>query len=164
MATPTEADSVKLLTVHRAKGLEWDAVFLVGVCDDKFPTGTVRTKWTAGPAVLPTPLRGDAGDLPAAAGCTTADLDAATATRAGPTELEELRLGLRRAHPGRHLLVVSSYCWSPTGQTPLGPSPYQLTSATRWRAGVQEPERGTTSREKGDAQPARRASAARPGR
>ena len=28
LATPTEADSVKLLTVHRAKGLEWAAVFL----------------------------------------------------------------------------------------------------------------------------------------
>ena len=30
MATPTLADSVKLLTVHRSKGLEWDTVFLVG--------------------------------------------------------------------------------------------------------------------------------------
>jgi len=34
VATPSEADSVKLLTVHRAKGLEWDAVFLVGVVKD----------------------------------------------------------------------------------------------------------------------------------
>ncbi len=37
VATPSEADSVKLLTVHRAKGLEWDVVFLVGVCAEKFP-------------------------------------------------------------------------------------------------------------------------------
>jgi len=63
IATPTEADSVKLLTVHRAKGLEWDAVFLVGVAEDKFPTSRTRTKWTAGPGVLPYPLRGDARDL-----------------------------------------------------------------------------------------------------
>ena len=28
VATPSEADSVKLLTVHRAKGLEWHTVFL----------------------------------------------------------------------------------------------------------------------------------------
>ena len=31
VATPTAADSVKLLTVHRAKGLEWSSVFCVGV-------------------------------------------------------------------------------------------------------------------------------------
>ena len=42
VATPREADSVKLLTVHRAKGLEWDAVFLVGVTDTKFPTNRGR--------------------------------------------------------------------------------------------------------------------------
>ena len=41
VATPTEADSVKLLTVHRAKGLEWDAVFLVGVCETRFPSQPV---------------------------------------------------------------------------------------------------------------------------
>ncbi|MCW2757502.1 MAG: UvrD/REP helicase, partial [Nocardioidaceae bacterium] len=33
--TPTDADSVKLLTVHRAKGLEWHTVFLVGVCETR---------------------------------------------------------------------------------------------------------------------------------
>ena len=37
VATPTAADSVKLLTVHRSKGLEWRSVFLVGVCDDALP-------------------------------------------------------------------------------------------------------------------------------
>ncbi|WP_447646644.1 3'-5' exonuclease [Nocardioides zeae] len=58
VATPTEADSVKLLTVHRAKGLEWDVVFLVGVGEDKFPTKQTRTQWITGPAVLPSPLRG----------------------------------------------------------------------------------------------------------
>ena len=41
-ATPSEADSVKLLTVHRAKGLEWSSVFLVGVCAEKFPVTTAR--------------------------------------------------------------------------------------------------------------------------
>ena len=38
VATPTAADSVKLLTVHRSKGLEWDVVFLVGVCETRFPS------------------------------------------------------------------------------------------------------------------------------
>ena len=59
------------------------------------------------PAVLPTPLRGDAGDLPAAAG-----VDGGASRRTPRTckahELqEELRLGLRRVHPGR---ATSSRC------------------------------------------------------
>ncbi len=53
IATPSEADSVKLLTVHRAKGLEWDAVFVVGVCQDRFPSTLSRSRWPKGHAVLP---------------------------------------------------------------------------------------------------------------
>ena len=64
IATPTEADSVKLLTVHRAKGLEWDAVFVVGVCETRFPSNRSRTLWASSPSVLPAPLRGDAVDQP----------------------------------------------------------------------------------------------------
>jgi DNA helicase-2/ATP-dependent DNA helicase PcrA len=127
VATPTEADSVKLLTVHRAKGLEWNAVFLVGVADDKFPTGRTRTKWTAGPGVLPYPLRGDARDLPALRGYSCADLkDFALRCKAHELE-EELRLGYVAFTRARHLLSVSSYCWSPSRQGALGPSAYQQT-------------------------------------
>ena len=38
VVAPSAADSVKLLTVHRAKGLEWGAVFLAGVCAGRFPS------------------------------------------------------------------------------------------------------------------------------
>ena len=64
VVAPSAADSVKLLTVHRAKGLEWGAVFLAGVCVGRFPLDRSRTLWTSSPAVLPAPLRGDAADLP----------------------------------------------------------------------------------------------------
>ncbi len=127
VATPTEADSVKLLTVHRAKGLEWDAVFLVGVVDGRFPNTRGRTKWTSGPAVLPTPLRGDARDLPRLAGHTPADLDAVAGEWKRHEAQEELRLGYVAFTRARHELVVSSYLWGPTQQKPLGPSPYQAT-------------------------------------
>ncbi len=127
VATPTEADSVKLLTVHRAKGLEWDAVFVAGVCDGKFPTDRTRTKWTSGPAVLPYPLRGDRRDLPELRGWTKPDLDDFTAASRAHESTEELRLGYVAFTRAKHLLVVSSYLWSRTRAKPLAPSPYQRT-------------------------------------
>jgi DNA helicase-2/ATP-dependent DNA helicase PcrA len=124
VATPTEADSVKLLTVHRSKGLEWEAVFLVGVCETRFPSNRSRTLWTSSPAILPAPLRGDAHDLPQLAGHDKAALDAyRAATRAHDAE-EELRLGYVALTRAARRLSVSSYCWSPRA-TPFGPSDYQ---------------------------------------
>ena len=43
----------------RAKGLEWTSVFLVGVCDTRFPANRSRGLWTAPRRCCPTPLRGD---------------------------------------------------------------------------------------------------------
>lgn len=125
VATPSEADSVKLLTVHRAKGLEWHTVFCVGVAQDRFPTTRSRPLWTSSPAVLPTPLRGDARDLPALGELTRAGLlQLRTDTRAHEAE-EELRLGYVAFTRAAHELVVSSFCWTDSRQKPLGPSPYQ---------------------------------------
>jgi DNA helicase II / ATP-dependent DNA helicase PcrA len=124
LATPTAADSVKLLTVHRAKGLEWDHVFLVGVCETRFPSNRSRTLWTSSPAVLPSPLRGDAHDLPQLAGFDKAALDAYRAASREHDQEEELRLGYVAFTRAAHRLSVSSYLWSPRA-TPFGPSPYQ---------------------------------------
>ena len=52
-------NAVDLTTVHRAKGLEWDAVFLVGVTDHKFPNNRGRSSWLTLPSVMPVALRGD---------------------------------------------------------------------------------------------------------
>jgi DNA helicase-2/ATP-dependent DNA helicase PcrA len=124
VATPTEADSVKLLTVHRAKGLEWDAVFCVGVCESRFPSSQSRTLWTSSPAVLPAGLRGDAADLPQLAGHDKAALDAyRAATRRHDAE-EELRLGYVAFTRAARQLAVTSYLWGPR-RTPFGPSDFQ---------------------------------------
>src|SRR4029077_13317895 len=124
LATPTAADSVKLLTVHRAKGLEWHHVFLVGVCETRFPSNRSRTLWTSSPAVLPAPLRGDAHDLPQLAGFDKAALDAYRAGSRAHDQEEELRLGYVAFTRAAHRLSASSYLWSPRS-TPYGRSPYQ---------------------------------------
>ena len=126
VATPSEADSVKLLTVHRAKGLEWDAVFLVGVTERKFPTNRTRSSWLTVPFVMPNSLRGDARDLPALTGH-TAEAITAYATAAKQHEaMEELRLGYVAWTRARHLLSVSAWCWARRLKAGLGPSSYLL--------------------------------------
>ena len=123
-ATPTDADSVKLLTVHRAKGLEWDSVFLVGVCETRFPSNRSRTLWTSSPAVLPAPLRGDADDLPQLHGWDKAALDTYRSSTRTHDATEELRLGYVAFTRAAHRLWVTSYLWGPR-TTPYGASPYQ---------------------------------------
>ncbi|MCW2847741.1 MAG: UvrD/REP helicase [Marmoricola sp.] len=124
VATPTEADSVKLLTVHRSKGLEWDSVFLVGVCETRFPSNRSRTLWTSSPAVLPAPLRGDAADQPQLEGYDRAALEAFRADTREHDADEELRLGYVAFTRAAHRLSVTSYLWGQR-RTPFGPSSYQ---------------------------------------
>ncbi|MGN6783335.1 MAG: UvrD-helicase domain-containing protein [Marmoricola sp.] len=124
VATPTEADSVKLLTVHRAKGLEWHTVFLVGVCHDRFPSTQSRALWTSSPAVLPAPLRGDAADLPQLEGSDKPALDAYRAATREHEATEERRLGYVAFTRAAHRLVVTSHCWGDRVR-PLGPSAFQ---------------------------------------
>ena len=125
IVAPSAADSVKLLTVHRAKGLEWGTVFLVGVCAGRFPSAQSRTLWTSSPAVLPAPLRGDAADLPQLRGYDKAALDDYRAETKKHEATEELRLGYVAMTRAAHRLSVTSFCWSPRA-TPFGPSAYQL--------------------------------------
>ncbi|MGL5825944.1 MAG: ATP-dependent helicase [Nocardioides sp.] len=152
VATPSAADSVKLLTVHRAKGLEFDAVFLPGVCEQKFPNTRGRSQWTTTPAVLPIALRGDSADLPALREVSAAGLKEFREAVRAHQATEELRLGYVAFTRARHHLWVSSYLWAETRATPVGPSPYQQTvrdALKDWgeqpRAWLDKPEKGTTN-------------------
>jgi DNA helicase II / ATP-dependent DNA helicase PcrA len=141
IATPSEADSVKLLTVHRAKGLEWDVVFLPGVTERKFPTDRTRSTWLTVPQVMPGSLRGDARDRPALAGYTPADIAAFGAATKEHERIEELRLAYVAWTRARHRLAVSAWCFSPRLKTGRGPSAYLLAtlrSIATW-GGVADP-------------------------
>jgi DNA helicase-2/ATP-dependent DNA helicase PcrA len=124
VATPSEADSVKLLTVHRAKGLEWDVVFIPGVTERKFPTDRTRSTWLTVPFVMPGRLRGDARDRPALAGHTPADIAAFTAAAKEHERVEELRLAYVAWTRARHRLRVTGWCFSPKIKAGRGPSTY----------------------------------------
>jgi DNA helicase-2/ATP-dependent DNA helicase PcrA len=126
VATPSEADSVKLLTVHRSKGLEWHSVFLVGVGESRFPSTRGRTLWTSSPSVMPAPLRGDARDLPQLEGYDKAALDAYRAASKQHEATEELRLGYVAFTRAEHEMWVTSFLWN-ARKSPFGPSPFQET-------------------------------------
>lgn len=124
LATPSAADSVKLLTVHRSKGLEWEAVFCVGMTEDRFPSKRGRTLWTSSPAVLPAPLRGDADDLPQLAGFDKPALDAYRQASKDHEAGEERRLAYVALTRAAHRLHLSAHLWGER-VTPYGPSEYQ---------------------------------------
>jgi len=153
VATPSEADSVKLLTVHRAKGLEWDVVFLVGVTERKFPTNQSRSSWLTVPFMMPNALRGDARDLPALAGHASDDIGAFAKAAKEHEALEELRLGYVAWTRARHLLAVSAWCWAPHLKGGLGPSPYLVRTREAIASWGAEPEAWRECVVKGETSP-----------
>ena len=137
-ATPSEADSVKLLTVHRSKGLEWHSVFLVGVGETRFPSTRGRTLWTSSPSVMPAPLRGDARDLPQLEGHDKAALDAYRGAAKDHESTEELRLAYVAFTRAKREMWVTSFLWN-ARKSPFGPSPFQATMREVVAAWGEEP-------------------------
>jgi DNA helicase-2/ATP-dependent DNA helicase PcrA len=121
---PSGADAVKLLTAHKAKGLEWDVVVLPALAVGVFPTGRAPDRWTSRPERLPFGLRGDADSQPTVPEWTTKGLSAFHAALASYGELEERRLGYVAMTRARRLLVASGHWWGPTQVKPRGPSPF----------------------------------------
>ena len=135
-------ERIQVLTVHGAKGLEWDVVFVPGCVEGVFPAAAAKDKaWLTDLGALPFPLRGDADALPVLdVGETTDQREVKEAFDRFAEEcgdwarLEERRLAYVAATRARQLLVWSGYRWDET-QRPREPGEYLLEVADRARSG-----------------------------
>ena len=124
VAAPTDSDSVKLLTAHKAKGLEWRVVMVPFLSAKVFPSARGRERWTTCARELPTELRGDAASLPALQGWGPAEERDFKAESKRLSELEELRLAYVAVTRAKDLAVLSGHWWGRTQVNYRGPSPY----------------------------------------
>jgi DNA helicase-2/ATP-dependent DNA helicase PcrA len=123
-----DTDTVKLLTVHAAKGLQWPAVFIPGLAAGEksqvFPARPrVPTRWTHNPRLIPFPLRGDRDDLPELRALDADSLAEFNEACAARDLAEERRLAYVAATRAAFWLGCSGYWWG-DATSPLGPSPF----------------------------------------
>lgn len=128
-AVPSDADSVKLLTVHRAKGLEWHTVFLPALADKTFPSQDRGGIWPTRAQALPSPLRGDASGIPQLGDHSKKGMDAYRAETRTEHRRSEDRLAYVAATRAKQLLVVSGHVWTPGLKRPHGLSDYFIAIA-----------------------------------
>ncbi|RVW05816.1 ATP-dependent helicase [Rhodococcus xishaensis] len=131
-------DRVQVLTVHSAKGLEWEVVAVPHLTEGVFPSRQTSATWLGSVAELPPTLRGDRVlEGESADGVPVLDLENVYHRKDLENEIEAHKKALanRRLDEDRRLfyvaltrteraLFVSGHHWSESGPEPKGPSPF----------------------------------------
>ncbi|MDQ0992933.1 ATP-dependent DNA helicase [Streptomyces sp. V3I7] len=153
-ALPGGENTVKVLTAHKSKGLEWDVVVVPGLVNGTFPSAQGREKWTAQAKVLPHVLRGDADTLPDIEGWDSRGMKAFHEAMKEHQHTEELRLGYVTFTRPRSLLLGSGHWWGPAQKKPRGPSDFLQALHDHCAAGYGEIEAWADEPEEGEENPA----------
>ncbi|HYH27591.1 MAG TPA: ATP-dependent DNA helicase, partial [Actinomycetota bacterium] len=125
-AQPSEANTVKMLTIHKAKGLEWPVVFVPGMSEHRrsnasiFPDVSRQPNPITQASTLPFELRGDADVLPSYDG-NIKEFRRVLTERGLEEERRLCYVALTRA---QELLVVSASFWYEGPQDPHEPGQF----------------------------------------
>ncbi|MDL9936796.1 ATP-dependent DNA helicase [Gordonia sp. ABSL1-1] len=134
---------VQILTVHAAKGLEWDVVAIAHLCRGIFPSAKADTTWLGSARELPAELRGDlavradTADGSATEGFPPLDVSTVADRKQLEVALADHKddIAARRLEEDRRLLyvaltrarsdlLVSAHYWSEGAEKPRGGSDF----------------------------------------
>ncbi|MGU3293638.1 ATP-dependent helicase [Williamsia sp. M5A3_1d] len=127
-------DRVQILTVHAAKGLEWEVIAVPHLCTDIFPGGRSDGTWIGSARELPAALRGDLADA-SGVGFPRFDTSAVTDRKELETVIADHKQALRdrKLEEDRRLLyvaltrtqrrlLIAGHHWTARHDKPKGPS------------------------------------------
>lgn len=125
-APPGGSDAVQLMTMHKAKGLEWDVVVTPLLYDGGFPKVDASGLWVKTAEVLQWPLRGDSEDMPVWWDVTADGIKELAEQTRMRADIEERRVAYVAFTRARHHLIATSHAWA-GGVKERRASPYLLT-------------------------------------
>ena len=124
-ALPSADDSVKLMTIHKAKGLEWPCVVLPLWLNNVFPSYQGRAKWTSQGHAVPVDLLRDGHRFRRIENWANKEaIKGHNAELLQATRTEDRRLAYVAVTRARQHLLCSTHWWGPTQVTPRGPSTF----------------------------------------